>query len=211
MLSRKRRNCPRPRFPLAGGLLMTAPLPPGPRGHLLSGHLPEFRKDRLAFFEGNARDWGDLVALRFGPRRIYLVSDPHAIEEVLVTHSRDYSKHFALRLNPAVLGNGLLTSEGDFWLRQRRLIQPAFQRARLNAYVPDMVAAAQHVLGSWSAGETREILAEMSRLALMIAGKTLFGAEVEDDAREVGRALEVLLERFRARFASGSSLPRWVP
>jgi cytochrome P450 len=190
---------------------MTAPLPPGPRGHLLSGHLPEFRKDRLAFFERCARDWGDLVAVRFGPRRIYLVNDPHAIEEVLLTKSRDYSKHFALRLNPSVLGNGLLTSEGDFWLRQRRLIQPAFQRSRLTAYVPDMVAAADRVLNSWSAGETRDILAEMSRLALMIAGKTLFGAEVEDDARDVGQALEVLLERFRARFASLFWLPRWLP
>src|SRR5262249_17320563 len=196
---------------LAGGFLMTASLPPGPRGHLLSGHLPEFRKDRLAFIERCARDWGDVVALRFGPRRIYLVSDPHAIEEVLVTHSRDYSKHFALRLNPSVLGNGLLTSEGDFWLRQRRLIQPAFQRARLIAYVADMVAAGDRVLGSWSAGETREILAEMSRLALMIAGKTLFGAEVENDARDVGQALEILLERFRARFASIFWLPRWLP
>jgi cytochrome P450 len=190
---------------------MAVPLPPGPRGRLFTGHLPDFRNDRLNFFTRCARDWGDFVLLRFGSRRIYLVSDPHAIEEVLVTHSRDYSKHFALRLNPSVLGNGLLTSEGDFWLRQRRLIQPAFQRARLNAYAADMLAAADRVLGSWSAGETRDVLSEMSRLALMIAGKTLFGAEVEGDARDVGQALEVLLERFRARFASVIWLPRWVP
>ncbi len=190
---------------------MPAPLPPGPRGRLLGGHLAEFRRDRLDFFTRCARDYGDVVAVRFGPRRIYLVSDPHAIEEVLVTGSRNFIKHFALRLNPAVLGNGLLTSEADFWLRQRRLIQPAFQRSRLTAYLADMVAATQRVLGGWAPGETREVAAEMSRLTLMIAAKALFGAEVEGDAKDVGRALEVLLERFRARFNSLFWLPRWVP
>ncbi len=103
-------------------------LPPGPKGHLLTGNLPEISRDRLGFYSMCARDYGDVVALRFGPRRVYLVSDPHAIEEVLVTRNHDFIKHFALRLNPLLLGNGLLTSEGDFWLRQRRLIQPAFHR-----------------------------------------------------------------------------------
>src|SRR6185312_4303908 len=98
---------------------MTAPLPPGPRGHLLSGHLPEFRRDRLAFFIHCSRTHGDVVRLRFGPRRVFLITHPELIEEVLVTRSRDFIKHFALRLNPLVLGKGLLTSEGDFWLRQR--------------------------------------------------------------------------------------------
>src|SRR5262245_28779580 len=168
---------------------MAAPLPPGPRGRLLSGHLREFRSDRLGFFTRCARDHGGVVALRLGPRRVYLVSDPHAIEEVLVSHARDYSKHFALRLGPSVLGNGLLTSEAGFWLRQRRLIQPAFQRGRVAAYVPDMAAATERMLGGWRPGEERDVAAEMARLTLMIAGKTLFGAEVEEDARKVGAAL----------------------
>jgi cytochrome P450 len=190
---------------------MTAPLPPGPRGRFLGGHLNDFRHDRLAFLTRCARDHGDMVRLRFAHRRIYLVSDPHAIEDVLVTRSREYIKHFALRLNPIVLGKGLLTSEGDFWLRQRRLIQPAFQRSRLIAYIPDMATAAARVLDSWQPGETRDVAAEMSRLTLMIAAKTLFSAEVEGDARDVGEALEVLFERFRARFHSIFWLPHWVP
>ena len=190
---------------------MAAPFPPGPRGRLLSGHLRDFRADRLNFFARCARDYGDIVAIRFGPRRVYLVSHPRDIEEVLVHRARDFMKHFALRLNPAVLGNGLLTSEGDFWLRQRRLIQPAFQRSRLTGYVPDMAAAAGTVLGSWSAGETRDIPTEMMRLTLMIAAKTLFGADVGEEARDVGAALEVLMERFRTRFASMFWLPSWLP
>ena len=72
--------------------------------------------------------------LRFGFTRVYLISHPDLIEEVLVAEARNFIKHFALRMNRLMLGNGLLTSEGDFWLRQRRLIQPAFHRERIAGY-----------------------------------------------------------------------------
>src|SRR5262245_29990011 len=191
--------------------MLTAPLPPGPRGHWLSGHLPEFRRDRLAFFAGLARDHGDMVRFRLGHRRIMLVSHPNAIEEVLVHKSRDFIKHFALRLNTIVLGTGLLSSEGDFWLKQRRLIQPAFQRSRIAAYAPDMLAAADRVLAEWVEGETRDIQPELSRLTLDIAAKTLFDADISLDARDVGDALEALLDSFLARFNSLLPMPRWLP
>src|SRR5262245_64177403 len=96
-----------------------AVVPPGPRGSWLSGNLAEFGANRLAFLERCAREFGDVVAIRLGPRRIYLVHHPDLIEEVLVHRNHDFIKHFALRMNPLVLGNGLLTTEGDFWLRQR--------------------------------------------------------------------------------------------
>jgi cytochrome P450 len=187
------------------------PPPPGPPGHWLKGNLPEFRRDRLDFLCRCARDWGDLAALRFGPRRILLVSGPELIEEVLVNQARHFRKHFALRLNPLVLGNGLLTSEGDFWLRQRRLAQPAFQRQRVAAYAPTMVAAAERLLAGWRPGETRDVQAEMMRLTLDIAARTLFGADVSADAGEVGTALQVLQENFLKRFNSLLPLPTWVP
>jgi cytochrome P450 len=125
--------------------------PPGPRGHWLSGNLPEFRVGRLEFLVDCARRYGDVVALRFAHRRILLVSHPDLIEDVLVTNNQDYIKHFALRLNPLLLGKGLLTSEGDFWLKQRRLVQPAFVRSRIAAYAPDMVAATLRLAASWRA------------------------------------------------------------
>src|SRR5260370_20437235 len=134
--------------------MSSAPFPPGPGGHWLTGTLPQFRHDRLGFFTHCARTYGDVVSLRFGPRRVFLVCHPELIEEVLVARSRDFIKHFALRLNPLVLGNGLLTSESDFWLRQRRLIQPAFQKGRIAAYAGAMLAAADRVLGDWQAGQT---------------------------------------------------------
>src|SRR5579884_3879534 len=158
--------------------MSTAAWPPGPPGRLLRGHLPEFRRDRLAFFTRCARDYGDVVSLRFGPRRVFLVSHPDLIERVLVNEARNVIKHFALRMTPLVLGQGLLTSEGDFWLRQRRLIQPAFSRQRIASYAPLMVEAVQELLAGWQPGQTRDILTEMMRLTLNIAARTLFGSEV---------------------------------
>jgi cytochrome P450 len=190
---------------------MPAVVPPSPPGSLLTGNAAEFRRDRLAFMMRCAREYGDVTATRLGHRRVLLVNHPDLIEEVLVTHSRHFIKHFALRLNPLVLGNGLLTSENDFWLRQRRLIQPAFNRSRLAAYGPPMVAAAERVLAEWTPGETREMLSEMSRITLDIAAKTLFDADVHDSANEVRDALQFMLECFTARFARLVPIPIWVP
>src|SRR5437763_9770290 len=151
--------------------MMTAPLPPGPRGRWLRGNLPEFRRGRLDFLTRCAREYGPFVALRLGPRRVILVSDADAIEQVLVTHNQHFRKHFALRLNPLVLGNGLLTSEGDFWLRQRRLVQPAFHRSRLAGYGAIMIEAARRLADSWRPGEKRDVMVEMSKLTLAIAAR----------------------------------------
>src|SRR5947207_3236540 len=150
---------------------------PGPPGHWFSGNLPEFRLGRLEYLRQCARTYGDVVALRFAQRRILLVSHPDLIEEVLVTHNHNFIKHFALRLNPLLLGTGLLTSEGDFWLRQRRLVQPAFGRSRIAAYAPAMVAATLRLLAAWQPGQQRDIHADMMKLTLDIAAQALFHAD----------------------------------
>jgi len=184
---------------------------PGPPQRFFSGNLVDFRSGRLDFLTRCAREYGDVVALRFGPRRILLVSHPDLIESILITHSRCFIKHFALRLNPLVLGKGLLTSEGDFWLRQRRLIQPAFQRSRLVGFGAIMVAYTQRLLAGWTPGETRDIVPEMMRLTMQIAAKTLFDADVTEHARDVGAALQMLQENFIARFNSMMPPPLWLP
>lgn len=188
-----------------------APSPPGPKRTLIGGNLPEFRRGRIEFLNRCVRDYGDFVSLRFGPKRIILVNDPESIEYVLSTHSRDFIKHFALRLNPIVLGKGLLTSDGDFWRRQRRLAQPAFQRQRIAAYGPTMVEHTQRLLAGWREGETRDILQEMMRLTLGIAAKTLFDADATDQAQRVGDAMRVAQESFVARFNRGVPIPLFVP
>jgi cytochrome P450 len=186
-------------------------LPAGPKGHWLAGNLPEFRRGRLDFLVRCAREFGDVAQIWFAHRRIFLVSHPDLIEEVLVTQSKNFIKHFALRLNPVLLGKGLLTSEGDFWLRQRRLIQPVFNRNRIISYGPAMVAATERMLSQWKPGEARDIHEEMMRVTLAIAAKTLFNAEVDSDAQAIAHAMAVMQQNFLERFNSLWPTPLWIP
>ena len=185
--------------------------PPGPRGHWFSGNLPEFRQGRLEYLRQCARSYGDVVALRFALRPILLVSHPDLIEEVLVTQNQNFIKHFALRLNPLLLGKGLLTSEGDFWLRQRRLVQPAFVRSRIAAYAPAMVTATLRLVASWRPGESRNIHADMMKLTLDIAAQTLFHADAASEAQGIAEAMLVLQNCFTARFQGLLPVPLWLP
>ena len=176
--------------------------PPGPKGHLLLGNLPDFRHDMLTFATECARTYGDVVAFRLGPRRCLLINHPDLIEEVLVTNARNFIKHFVLRMKPSLLGKGLLTSNGDFWLKQRRLAQPAFHRDRINAYGTVMVNYTERMLKGWQDGEAHDIHADMMQLTLEIVAKTLFDADVSGKGQAVGEALQTALHFFSSRFKS---------
>jgi cytochrome P450 len=186
-------------------------LPPGPPGKFLTGHLHQLRKDRLSYYRRCVQEHGDVVALRFLRRPVWLISHPDLVETVLVTNARHFTKHFALRLNPELFGKGLLTSEGDFWLRQRRLIQPVFSRQRLAGFAPEMVAAAERLMASWAPGQTRDIEAEMMRLTLDVAGRTMFGADATAEAEAVSAAMDVLQRSFFILFTRPLPLPLWLP
>src|SRR4051794_28950693 len=112
--------------------MATLKRPPGPPGHFLTGHLPELRRDLLGLYTRAAREYGEQALLWFGFKPVHPLSSPDLIEQVLT--SRNFGKHYALRLNRLLLGDGLLASEGDFWLSQRRLMQPAFLRDRITNY-----------------------------------------------------------------------------
>lgn len=183
----------------------------GPRGHRLLGSLGDFQRDQLGFYVSCAQ-YGDTVPVRFGPRRAVLFYHPSAIEEVLVTRSRDFVKSPGVRLLRPLLGDGLLLSEGDVWLRQRRLVQPAFHRQRVAAYGEVMTAYAARRLANWKEGDVLDIHDEMMALTQAIVAKTLFDAEVSDEAHEVGTASRVLMQDFGARLGSlFQLLPSWVP
>ncbi len=140
-----------------------------PKAHFLLGHLPELSRDHLGFVLDTARRYGDFVPLKFGRRTTVLLSNPRDVEDVLVTRQRNFTKGYFYRILGPLLGNGLLTSEGDFWLRQRRLAQPAFHRERINSYAEAMVRFTQQLLTSWRAGEVRDVHDDMMRLTLRIA------------------------------------------
>jgi cytochrome P450 len=188
-----------------------ATLPPGPKARWITGHLSNFRAGPLEFLTQCAREHGDFVPLRIGLKRILLVSDPAAIEEVLITKSRDFHKHWGLKQTATLLGNGLLNSEGDFWLRQRRLAQPAFHRDRIQQYGRDMIDHTRRMLDGWKAGDRRDLVSEMMALTLKIAAKTLFDAEETGDAAIIREQLGKSIRLFNERFTSFIRLPLGWP
>lgn len=177
-----------------------APLPPGPRGHPILGVMPEFNRDTLGFIT-RCRDYGDVVRARFFYVTAYFLYHPDDIEYVVSTNARNFVKSMSLRSNffQRLVGNGLLTSEGEMWKRQRRLAQPAFHRERISGYGDVMVDYAQRMIAMWRAGEVRDIHRDMMRLTLEIVVRTLFNADVSQDADKVGRALSEIVKPFASQ------------
>ena len=184
--------------------------PPGPPSSLLQTLFGPFRRDPLQFFSSLAKNYGDVAGLQLFTFKTIFINHPDVIEEVLVANARHFHKGRVLRANKRLFGEGLLTSEGETWLRQRRLAQPAFHRARIAAYADTMVEYAQQAIAGWNSGEQRDIHADMMRLTLRIVGKTLFASDVAADAREVGETLEILL-KLAANFGRTIMVPLWVP
>ena len=188
------------------GRKTSAPLPPGPKGSLILGVMPEFNRDTLAFIT-RCREYGDVVRARFFYVTCYFLYNPNDIEYVLSTNAKNFIKSMSVRSNffHRLIGNGLLTSEGEFWRRQRRLAQPAFHRQRVSTYGDVMVDYTERLISSWKAGETRDVHRDMMRLTLEIVAKTLFNADVSGDADRVGTILAEIVKPF----ASQATL-KWI-
>jgi cytochrome P450 len=186
-------------------------LPPGPRGTLLAGNLRQFGPRRLDFLLQVARNYGDIASFRFGPRRIFLISDSDLTEQVLVTDAKYYIKHFGARAYKPVLGNGLVTSEGETWLRQRRLSQPAFLKQRVQSYAPVMAELTERMFEKWTAGSEVDIHVEFSSLTSSIALKTLFDLDDPGDRNRFTEPLRLAFDLMSARFRSLIKVPLWIP
>ncbi|OWK35133.1 cytochrome P450 [Fimbriiglobus ruber] len=186
-------------------------LPPGPPGRFFSGNLHQFLPRRLDFFLDVAREYGDLATIRFGPRRIFLASHPDLIEQVLVTDAKHYIKHFGAQLYRPVLGNGLVLSEGDFWLRQRKLSQPAFLKSRVLTYAPLMGDLADRMLANWRPGEKVDVHYEFSSLTSAIALKTLFDLDDPGDREEFTNTLRESFDLMSYRIGNLLKFPLWIP
>lgn len=180
--------------------------PPGPKGSLIMGVMRDFNRDTLGFIT-SCRDYGDVVHTRFLYVHAYFLYNPDDIETLLTTGSKSYRKAQSLR-SPffhRLVGNGLVTSEGEFWRRQRRLAQPAFHRQRISAYGDVMVQYAQRAIETWKPTERRDVARDMTRLTLEIVVKTLFNADVSNDADRIGQILTSLVKPF----ASQATL-KWI-
>jgi cytochrome P450 len=155
-----------------------------------------FRRDAIGLYTGLAREYGDIVAYRLGTQRSVLLNHPEYIRDVLVTQQRHFTKSQALQWAKSVLGDGLLTSEGDGHVRQRRLVQPAFSRQHLPQYGAAMVACTVRLRHRWQDGATLNLDQEMTRLTLAMAGKLLFDADVEEEASDIGAAVTTIIQLF---------------
>jgi cytochrome P450 len=185
--------------------------PPGPKGNFLLGSLRDVSRDWLSFYTGCAKQYGDIVQLRYLHVPICLVVHPRDIEYVLVTNPGNFTKSADYRALARVLGKGLLTSEGKFWQRQRGLIQPGFRRENIVAYAPVMTAAASRMLDGWRNNEPRNIHDDLMALTLDIVAQCLFGAQVGDAAERVGKAMHVVTERFMTDAAQALLFPFDIP
>lgn len=145
------------------------------------------------------RQYGDIVYFHLGPQRIFLLNHPDLIRDVLVTHDSNFVKGRGLERAKLLLGEGLLTSEGDLHRRQRRLMQPAFHRLKIKAYSEIMVQAADQLQDSWEDGMVLDLDHEMKGLTLSIVGRTLFGTDVGKEVGELEEALTIAMKLWRKK------------
>lgn len=185
--------------------------PPGPKGWFLLGSMLEMSRDWLGFYTRCAKEYGDVVRFRIAHVPIYLLVNPRDIEYVLVTNASNFTKSADYRALARILGKGLLTSEGEFWRRQRSLIQPAFRHENILSYATVMTGAAGRMLDGWRDTETRNLHEDTMRLTLEIVAQCLYGAEVAEVAERVAQALDIAAQTFLAAASQALIFPFDVP
>ncbi|MCC7537221.1 MAG: cytochrome P450 [Deltaproteobacteria bacterium] len=189
-----------------------ARLPPGPaprRGILDS--IPYYvgiGRDPVGFVGRRFATYGDVYHVASKGPGLFVTRHPDHMHDVLVTHASKVRKeHTAFRMLSRVLGDGLLTTDGDVWKRQRRMLQPAFQQSRLSHYADVMTAETSRTCGGWSDGATLEVGREMMELTLRIVSRALFSHDVGDESDDVARAMSVLQDSV----GTPELLPHWMP
>ena len=189
---------------------------PGPKGHFLSGSIPEIQLDRVKFLADLQQDYGDVVKIRLGPFSAVVLFHPDGIQRILQDNQSNYSKetrtYAALRV---LVGNGLITSNGDFWLRQRRLMQPAFHQNQINSMTDMICGETMSLLETWepfiSDGRKINVAHEIMRLSLNVATQALFGSKVNDPDRVLAETVSFLMTDTAFRFEHPFYPPVWVP
>jgi cytochrome P450 len=190
--------------------------PPGPPSWSPFGHFPDFARDQLGFLTRSWQEYGDLVAFRFGWRRVYLVAHPEGVRQVLQGYPNKYDKRLvSYQRMRRVIGDGLVTSGGDLWKQHRQLAQPAFDHRRIHSFAPLINCAARQTASRWigaaNAGEPLDIHAEMNGLTLRVASMSLLGIDTAQENNDVGRTLETALSEFMHRLYSVVPVPEMIP
>jgi cytochrome P450 len=177
---------------------------PGPRGHFLLGSIPDFRRDQLGFVLRMAQEYGPVARMRLGGVVLNMVNHPEGVQRILQENNHNYIKGDYFEPIRQVGGDGLFTSEGAHWLRQRRLMQPAFHRQRIASFGELMVRQTERMLERWEdaafSGQALDISHEFTDLTMRIIAEAMFSAQIEEDVRAVSEAISLLLADMNFRF-----------
>ena len=185
--------------------------PPGPNGLPIVGSTHRLFRDPLGFAERCAREYGDVVSLRVAGTDAVQLSHPDHVEYVLADNFGNYRKGEFYRSELELLGEGLLTSEGDLWRRQRSLIGPIFHPNRIERYAEIMVEFAERAADAWEPGEPVDVTRAMQRLTLEVVANALFNVDIREEASGISESVSTVMEVAIRSRRLPFSLPDWIP
>ena len=187
--------------------------PPGPLNDTFGmRHLAAMRDDLMVFCSRLQSESGDVAWFRLGPFDCFHLTHPDHVHEVLVEKSKSFRKPTRLKqVFGRFEGRGLVVSDGELWLRQRRLVQPAFLPAQMAAFVEPITELTREMLGRWIDGTTIDFAAEMRRLTLRIVTRTLFSTSVDDAVEQLGEAVDVIQHWSMREMNRVMPWPTWLP
>jgi cytochrome P450 len=189
---------------------------PGPPGSILFGNLGEFRRDVLGLVTRSAAEYGDVVRCRLGPQVVHLLNHPDHVAHVLQRRAANYDKRTrSTDTIRSITGESLLTANGDFWRRQRRMAQPAFHHRQIAGFTGKMTDATEAMVKEWRErtppGAVLDVASEMSRLTYAIVARTLFSIDSAGHADTIERAMRVMLPHVFQRLGEIVRPPDWFP
>lgn len=189
--------------------------PPGPRGHPLWGSMLDFQRDQLAFILDVARQHGEVAKYRIANLTFYQVNHPEGVKRVLQDNYHNYVKGDLFEKFSPLIGHGLFVSDGPLWLRQRRLMQPAFHRQQIAIFGQIMTGSALQMLERWETaahtGQPLEVFSEMTGLTMQVVTQALFSAQLPGTRQALSRAITTLLDHVAFTFEVPFYPPVQVP
>ena len=185
--------------------------PPGPNYILPYRLVRKFLHDPLKLLTDISHTYGDIAHFKFGSQNVYFLNNPNYIEDILVTNYRKFIKSRGLQVSKRLLGNGLVTSEGEYHDLQRHLIQPTFYPKRIKSYSDMMTKQANNMCNSWHDGAILDIHKEMTKLTLAIICKTVLGYDIDPEHDEVGDALLTCMKYFNRLLMPFGELIEKIP
>ena len=186
------------------------PLPPGPKGLPIVGNIFQLRRDPLSFVREMQQTYGRMSTVHIGKQQVVLFFRPEHVRYFLVEKPRNFAKYDLGNLR-FLLGDGLLTTDGDFHRQQRRLVQPAFHKHRVEGYADTMVHLTEEMLEQWKPGSEVDMSREMQQLTLRIILKALFNLDSPTQSASLGRAITTVITNSIRNFGSVRSLPLDLP